>query len=120
VALKVLPQELAENDERRVRFKREAKSLAALNHPNIVTVYSVEEADGVHFITMELVKGQTLAERLTKSGVSLNVFFDVAVPLADAVAAAFSKSVSRASRPTPLPSGTPSGLQTGTALPTRL
>ena len=60
VALKVLPPELAESDERRARFEREAKSIAALNHPNIVTVHSVEEDDGVHFITVELVRGRPL------------------------------------------------------------
>ena len=52
VALKVLPPELAENEERRARFQREAKAIAALDHPNIVQVYSVEESDGIHFITM--------------------------------------------------------------------
>jgi serine/threonine protein kinase len=61
VALKVLPPQLADDTERRARFTREAKAVAALNHPNIVTVYSVEEAGGVHFITMELVRGRTLA-----------------------------------------------------------
>ena len=63
IALKVLPPELAESEERRARFKREAKAIAALNHPNIVQVYSVEEADGVHFITMEL--GVNFYEMLT-------------------------------------------------------
>ena len=62
VALKVLPPELAESEERRARFTREAKAIGALNHPNIVTVHSVEEVGGVHFITMELVK-----ERLSLS-----------------------------------------------------
>ena len=66
VALKVLPPELAESEERRARFKREAKALAALDHPNIVQVFSVEEAEGVHFITMQLVKGKTLAELIPK------------------------------------------------------
>ena len=60
VALKVLPAEMAESEERRARFRREAKAIAALNHPNIVHVYSVEEVEGVHFITMELVSGKTL------------------------------------------------------------
>ena len=85
VALKVLPAELAESEERRARFKREAKAIAALNHPNIVTVHSVEEA-GVHFITMEWLKGKTPTELLPKHGFPLNRFFDVAIPLADAVA----------------------------------
>lgn len=93
VALKVLPPELAESEERRARFTREAKAIAALNHPNIVTVYSVEEDDGVHFITMELVRGKTLSELLPKSGFSLNKFFDIAIPLTDAVAAAHQEGI---------------------------
>ena len=93
VALKVLPPELAENEERRSRFRREAKAIAALNHPNIVTVYSVEETDGIHFITMELVKGKTLTELIPRHGFALNRFFDIAVPLADAVAAAHQEGI---------------------------
>ena len=64
VALKVLPPELAENEDRRARFTREAKAIAALDHPNIVQVFSVEEAEGIHFITMQLVHGKTLTETL--------------------------------------------------------
>ena len=93
VALKVLPPELADNEDRRARFKREAQAIAALNHPNIITVYSVEEADGVHFITMELVKGKTLSELLPKSGFALNRFLEIAIPLADAVAAAHQEGI---------------------------
>ena len=93
VALKVLPPELAESEQRRARFQREAKAIAALNHPNIVHVYSVEEADGVHFITMELVRGKTLTELLPKNGFPLNKFFDIAIPLADAVAAAHQEGI---------------------------
>ncbi len=88
VALKVLPPELAENQQRRARFTREAKANAALNHPNIVTVYSVEEAEGVHFITMEYVKGKTVAAALPRHGFSLRRFLDLAIPLVNAVAAA--------------------------------
>ena len=92
VALKVLPEEMA-SGERLSRFEREAKAIAALNHPNIVHVYSVEEADGVHFITMELVRGKTLAELLPKNGFSLAKFFDLATPLADAVSAAHDEGI---------------------------
>ena len=93
VALKVLPPELAESEERRARFTREAKALAALDHPNIVQVFSVEEADGIHFITRPLVRGKTLTELLSKNGFSLSEFFDIAIPMADAVAAAHQEGI---------------------------
>ena len=93
IALKVLPPDLAESAERRARFEREAKTIAALNHPNIVTVHSVEESEGVHFITMELVRGKTLTELLPAKGLPLNKFFEIATPLADAVAAAHDKGI---------------------------
>ncbi len=57
VAIKVLPEDFATDQERLGRFEREAKTVAALDHPNIVTVHSVEEVEGVHFITMQLVEG---------------------------------------------------------------
>jgi serine/threonine protein kinase len=63
VALKVLPAEMASSPERLERFRREARAVAGLNHPQIVTIHSVEEADGVHFFTMELVEGQALDRR---------------------------------------------------------
>jgi Tol biopolymer transport system component len=88
VALKTLPPETASDPERLQRFQREAQAVAALNHPNIVTLYGVEEAEGVHFITMELVEGQTLAELIPPHGLPLPKFLKIAVPLADAVRAA--------------------------------
>ena len=92
VALKLLPPEMA-SSERRMRFEREAKAVAALNHPNIVTIHSVEEAEGIHFITMELVRGKTLSELIPQKGLPLNKFFEVAIPLADAVSAAHQKGI---------------------------
>ena len=88
VALKTLPSLLASNDEFRERLEREAKAVAAINHPNIVTIHSVEDRDGVRFITMELVRGKSLAELVPPAGLPLNRVLDVAVPLADAVASA--------------------------------
>ena len=87
IALKVLPSEL-HSDKRRARLEREARALAALNHPNIVTIYSVEDELGVPFITMELVEGATLTNVLPPEGLALDRFFDIAIAIADAVAAA--------------------------------
>ena len=93
VALKVLPAEMAASEDRRARFKREARAIAALNHPNIVTVYSVEEADGVHFMTMELVRGKTLSELQPRNGFALSKFLEISIPLADAVTAAHQEGI---------------------------
>src|SRR5437773_10075276 len=71
VAIKLLPAAAASDAERRERFEREAHAIAALNHPNIVTIHSVEEADGVFFLTIELVEGRSLAEVLQKDGFPL-------------------------------------------------
>ena len=85
VALKRLPAELAADPERRARFEREARAVASLNHPNIVTIYSIEEDDGTLFLTMELVRGRTLAELFEPGGLDLDRLLDIAVPLADAL-----------------------------------
>jgi len=79
---------MAADLERLERFQREARAIAALNHPNIVTVHSVEEAEGIHFITMELVEGKTLAELLPRRGFTTGRLLEIAIPLADAVSCA--------------------------------
>jgi TolB-like protein/Flp pilus assembly protein TadD len=93
VAIKILPQHTASDADRRARFEREAQSIAALNHPNIVTIYSVEEADGVLFLTMELVDGQPLDGVISKSGLPLARILAVAIPLAEAISAAHQKGI---------------------------
>jgi eukaryotic-like serine/threonine-protein kinase len=93
VAFKVLPAELAADAGRLARFEREARALAALSHPHIVTIYSVEEAGGVRFLTMELVEGETLDQRIPPGGMPLERFLDVAIPLAEALAAAHDRGV---------------------------
>ena len=93
VALKILPPEFAGSQERLERFQREAETLATLDHPNIVTIYSVEEAQGVHFLTMQLVQGKRLAELIPRDGMPLEQIFEIAVPMADALAAAHEKRV---------------------------
>ncbi len=93
VALKVLAHELADDPERRDRFEREARTIAALNHPNIITIYSVEEQDGVLFLTMELVEGKTLSELIPRRGMSLEQLLHIAIPLTDAVGAAHQRGI---------------------------
>ncbi|HKN44165.1 MAG TPA: serine/threonine-protein kinase, partial [Propionibacteriaceae bacterium] len=93
VALKVLAHALAADPERRDRFEREARAIAALNHPNIITIYSVEEQEGVLFLTMELVEGKTLSELIPRQGMSLEQLLDVAIPLTDAVGAAHQRGI---------------------------
>jgi len=88
VALKLLPPDTAADPERLQRFQREARAVAALNHPNVVTIYSVEEADDIHFLTMELVEGKTLAEIIPAEGMALEEALTLAIPLVDAVASA--------------------------------
>ncbi|HUD72740.1 MAG TPA: serine/threonine-protein kinase, partial [Dongiaceae bacterium] len=93
VALKVLPEETARDPARRERFEREAKAIAALSHPGIVTIHSVEQAGGVDFITMELLEGQTLRRLLPRTGLPFERFLAIAVPLADAMGAAHERGI---------------------------
>ncbi len=93
VALKTLPPETASDPDRLHRFRREAQAVAALNHPNIVTLYGVEEANGVHFLTMELVEGRTLGDLIPRGGLPVRQLLEIAVPLADAVRAAHERGV---------------------------
>jgi len=93
VALKVLPTDMAGDPERLERFEREAKAVAALKHPNIVTIHSVEEVDGLHFLTMELVEGKALSRVLPKDGHPLDRLLDIAIPLVDAVSNAHAKGI---------------------------
>ena len=93
VALKVLPAEMAHDPERLARFRREAKALAQLDHPNIVTIYSVEESEGVHLLTMQLVEGQPLDHLITSAGLPLDQIIEIATALGDALTAAHEKGI---------------------------
>jgi serine/threonine protein kinase len=93
VAIKVLPAAFAADADRLRRLEREARAAAALNHPNIVTVYSVELSDPHLFVTMELVEGQSLALAIPKSGLRLDALLTIAIPLTDAIAAAHAKGI---------------------------
>src|ERR1700745_3105242 len=93
VALKVLPAEMARDPDRLTRFQREARAVAALNHPHIVTIFSVEQADGVHFLTMEFVEGQPLDRLIPEGGLPVDRIVDIGTALAEALAAAHEKGI---------------------------
>jgi serine/threonine protein kinase len=93
VALEVLPAAMASDPARLERFTREARAIAALNHPHIVTIYSTEEEDGIRFLTMQLVEGQPLDALIPPTGLARARFFELALPLADALTAAHQKQM---------------------------
>ncbi len=90
VAIKILPEELAADPERRKRFEMEARAASALDHPNIITIHDISEADGVHFIVMQYVEGQNLRE-LGRS--ELDKVLDYAIQVADGLAGAHSRGI---------------------------
>jgi non-specific serine/threonine protein kinase len=93
VALKVLPADVAQDAERLARFEREARSVAALNHPNIVTLFTVEDVEGTRFLTMELVDGEGLDRHVSPGGLPVARVLELGIALADALAAAHQKGV---------------------------
>jgi serine/threonine protein kinase len=93
VALKVLPPEVAGDSGRLARFEREAKTLAGLSHPHVVHLYSVEEADGVRFLTMELVVGRSLDAISTPDGLPRTQVLEIGAAVADALAAAHDRGI---------------------------
>jgi serine/threonine protein kinase len=93
VAIKVLPELMSADAERRQRFEREAQAIAALNHPNIVTIHSVEESEGLPFIVTELVEGRPLADLIARGGVPLDTLLRVGIAVSDAIATAHERGV---------------------------
>ena len=87
VAIKVLPEEFAKDELRLARFKREAKVLASLNHPNIASIYGLEESDGVKALILELVEGPTLAERIAEGPIPIEEALPIARQMAEALEA---------------------------------
>jgi eukaryotic-like serine/threonine-protein kinase len=93
VALKFLPDTFAGDSERMARFEREAKLLASLNHPNIAAIYGLEQAEGKRFIVMELVEGESLAQRLSKGALPIEEALQLCRQIADGLEAAHEKGV---------------------------
>jgi Tol biopolymer transport system component len=93
LAIKIIKSEVAANPVRLQRFEQEARAAAALNHPGIVTIYSVEREGEVPFVTMELVEGTPLAELIPREGMPLGRVLPIAIALADAVAAAHARGI---------------------------
>jgi serine/threonine protein kinase/Flp pilus assembly protein TadD len=93
IALKILPADVAKNPERLARFQREARTVAGLSHPNIVVLHSIEEANGIHFLTMELVEGQSLDHSIVSGGLPLARVLEYAIRLSDALTAAHERGI---------------------------
>jgi serine/threonine protein kinase len=93
VAIKLLPAAFAQDHERAARFEREARLLASLNHPHIAAIHGLEVAGGRHFLVMELVDGETLADRIARGGMPVNEALGIAVQIAEALEAAHEKGI---------------------------
>src|SRR5262252_6541789 len=93
VAIKILPAEFAQDAERVARFEREARVLALLNHPNIASIYGVEESGGRKFLIMELVGGETLAERIQRGPISIDECISIARQIVEGLEAAHEKGI---------------------------
>ena len=93
VAIKVLPEEFAKDADRVARFQREAKLLASLNHPNIAAIYGLEESDGTNFLVLELIEGNTLADRIKSGPIPVEEALKLALQIAEALEAAHEKGV---------------------------
>ena len=93
VAVKILPEEMAKRPERMARFQREAKLLAALDHPHIAAIHGLHEEDGQHFLVMELVDGETLADRLKRGALPVQDALELGRQIAEALEAAHDKDI---------------------------
>ncbi|MCK4644782.1 MAG: serine/threonine protein kinase [Candidatus Aminicenantes bacterium] len=93
VAIKVLPEEFGKDFDRLARFEREAKLLASLNHPNIATIYGFEESDGEHFLALELVEGETIADQLSSGPLKSQEALEICRQIAEALESAHEKGI---------------------------
>jgi serine/threonine protein kinase len=93
VAIKVLPADRLEDEDRRRRFVQEAQAASALNHPHIITIHEIDSADGIDFIVMEYVRGKSLDALIPRHGMRLSELLRVAIPVADALTAAHARGI---------------------------
>src|SRR5712692_9270239 len=93
LALKFLPEHISHDPEAIERFRREARAASSLNHPNICTIYDVGEFEGRPFIAMELLEGQTLRHRISKSSFELPELLDIGIQITDGLEAAHAKGI---------------------------
>ena len=93
VAIKVLPTHLSSDPDRRERFDREARAISSLNHPHICTLHDVGHQDGIDFLVMELVEGESLADRLATGALPLDQALQRAIEIADALSAAHTSGI---------------------------
>src|SRR3989475_2334587 len=93
VALKILPADVAAHPDRMKRFVQEANAASALNHPNIITIHEIDEADSINFIATEFIDGETLRERIQSAPMKLGEVLDVATQIASALAAAHAAGI---------------------------
>ena len=93
VALKFLPEEMANDDAALQRFQREARAASALNHPNICTIHAIEQHETEHFIAMELLEGETLADKIRRGPLDVPTLVNLAIQIADALESAHAKGI---------------------------
>src|SRR5438132_8263196 len=93
VAIKVLPEAFAQDADRLARFEREAKTLAALNHPHIAQIYGLEKSSGVQALVMELVEGEDLSQRIARGSIPLDEALPIAKQIAEALEAAHEQGI---------------------------
>src|SRR5262247_853461 len=93
VAIKILPEEFSRDTDRVSRFQREAEVLASLNHPNIAAIHDLEETNGTRYLVLELVEGETLADRIARGHITVEEAVNIAIQICEALEAAHERGI---------------------------